>query len=85
MPLLNLSFNLDAEHLERVERLAAAKGLTVSQMVARLLQVVSQPAPHPSRLPPHTRSAVGMLPPLSDKAVDTILEEERMRKYGGGT
>ena len=85
MATLNLSLNLDDEQLHRVEHLAAARGMTVSQMVARLLHVVSQPAPDPNRLPPLTRSALGMLPPLSDQEVDRILEQERVRKYGGGT
>ena len=84
MATLNLSLNLDDEQLRRVEQLATARGMTISQMVARLLQVVSQPRPDPARLPPLTRAALGMLPPLSDAEVDGILDEERARNYGGG-
>jgi hypothetical protein len=84
MATLNLSLNLDDEQLRRVEHLAAARGMTISQMVARLLQVVSQPSRDPARLSPLTRSALGMLPPLGDAEVNGILDEERMRKYEGG-
>jgi hypothetical protein len=84
MPMVSLSFELDAEHLARVERLAAAKGVSLSQMVARLLRVVSAPPPDSSQLPPLTRNAIGILPPLSDEAVKQVLDEERMRKYGDG-
>ena len=86
MTTLNLSLNLDDEQLRRVEQLAAARGMTISQMVARLLlHVVSQPRSDPARLPPLTRAALGMLPALSDAEVDGIIDEERTRKYGGGS
>ena len=85
MTTLNLSLNLDDEQLRRVEQLAAARGMTISQMVARLLHVVSQPRPDPTRLPPLTRAALGMLPALSDAEVEGIVDAERTRKYGGGS
>jgi hypothetical protein len=56
--------------------------MTVSEMMARLLRVVSEPPLSRSDLPPLTRQALGMLPPMSDEQVEQILDEERMRKYG---
>jgi hypothetical protein len=82
MATATLTVTVDQELLERAERLAAARNTTVSEMVERLLRIVAQPPLLRSELPPVTRSALGMAPPLSDEEVERILDEERMRKYG---
>jgi hypothetical protein len=54
----------------------------VTEMLERLLRVVSQPPLMRSELPPLARSLLGFLPPMSDKDVERVLDEEQMRKYG---
>ena len=81
MPTLTVT--VDDDLLQRAERLAAARNMTVAEMVERLLRVVAQPPPRPEELPPNTRRAYGMLPRMSDEEVERVLDEERMRKYGG--
>ncbi len=80
--MATLTVTVDQELLDRAERLAAARKMTVSEMVERLLRIVVQPPLLKSELPPLTRSALGTLPPLSDEEASRILDEERMRKYG---
>ena len=77
-----LTIDVDDELLARAERLATARGMTVAEMLERLLRVVSQPPLMRSELPPLTRSLLGFLPPMTDKDVDRVIDEERMRKYG---
>jgi hypothetical protein len=81
--MATLTLTIDDDLLRRAELLAAAKHTTVPEMVERLLRVVAQPAPKPEELPPHTRRAYGMLPAIGDEEVERILDEDRMRKYGG--
>ncbi len=77
-----LTIEVADEVLSRAEQLAVAQGSTVAEMVERLLRIVTMPPTPRDRLPPLTRSALGMLPPLSDEEVERIIDEERMRKYG---
>ncbi len=81
MPALTLE--IDDELMARARELAVARKMTVEEMVERLLRVVAQPALRRSELPPFTRQALGMLPPMTDEEVERTLDEERMRKYGG--
>jgi hypothetical protein len=78
-----LSINVSDEQLARAERLAAARGITVEEMLERVFRVVSQPPLLRSDLPPLTRSMLGFLPPMTDEEVERVIDEERMRKYGG--
>ena len=77
-----LTISVSDELFARAEQLAAARGMTVPAMVERLLGIVAMPPMHPSELPPLTRSALGMLPPMSDEQVAKVIDEERTRKYG---
>jgi hypothetical protein len=66
----------------RARQLAAARKMTVSEMLERLLRVVAAPPLSRSELPPLTRQPFGMLPSMTDEEVTRMLDEERMRKYG---
>lgn len=66
----------------RAKALAASRNMSLAELVKRLLRVVSEPPPVRSQLPPQTREALGMLPPMTDEEVDKLLDEERDRKYG---
>ena len=50
----------------------------------RLIRVVTQGPLDPKDLPPLTRRAYGMASPMSDEEAERVLDEVRMRKYGGG-
>lgn len=65
----------------RAQRVAEARRTTVSAMVERLLRAVAAPPLKRDDLPPLTRQALGMLPPMSDERVSQVLDEERMRKF----
>jgi hypothetical protein len=77
-----LTIHVSEELLKRAEQLATARGMTVAKMVERLLDIIATPPARLDELPPLTRSALGMLPPMSDEEVDRTIDEERMRKYG---
>jgi hypothetical protein len=47
-----------------------------------LLRVAAQPPLPVADLPPLTRQASGLLPPMTDEQVKQTLEEERARKHG---
>ena len=79
--MTTFSVSVDEEILARAEQRAAAEGM--SEMVERFLRVLAQPPPTPEELPPLTRQAYGMLSPMTDAEVERILDEHRMRKYGG--
>jgi hypothetical protein len=78
----SVTINVSDELLVRAEQLAAARGMTVAEMLERLLRILAMSPPRRDDLPPLTRSALGMLPPMSDDDVKRIIDEERMRKYG---
>jgi antitoxin component of RelBE/YafQ-DinJ toxin-antitoxin module len=82
MATTNLTVTVDDDLLRRAEELASAQNMTVTKMIERLLRVVAQRAPLKNELPPVTRSALGMLPPLSNDEVKDILDEHRTQKYG---
>jgi len=77
-----LTIEVDEELMARARQLAAARGMSVSEMLQRLLRVVAQAPPNRSELPPLTRQSQGMLPPMTDEQVKEALDEHRMRKYG---
>jgi hypothetical protein len=76
-----LTIQVDDELLARATSLAAARQMTVQEMVQRLLHVIAMPRLRTEDLPPLTRQAFGMLPPMTDNEVDAVLDEERTRKY----
>lgn len=66
----------------RAKALAASRKMSLAEMVKRLLRVVSEPPLDRRELPPQTREALGLLPPMTDEEVEKTLDEERVRKYG---
>ncbi len=58
--------------------------MTVEEMVERLLRVVAQAPPKPDELGPMTRALSGVAPAMTDAQVEQVLDEERLRKHGGG-
>jgi hypothetical protein len=81
MVTMNVTLKLEDELVTRAEALAAAKHMTVSQMLERLLRVAAEPL-KPEELPPITRSVAGMLPPMTDAEANQALDEAKERKYG---
>lgn len=84
MATLNVSLNVDDDLLARARTLAAARKMTVEEMLERLLRVVAQPPLLVSELPPNTRKSLGLLLPMSDKEVERVIHEERLSKYESG-
>lgn len=80
--MTTVTIEVDEELLTRAEQLAAARRMTVSQMLERLLRVIAEPPLPRDELPPVTRQALGMLPPMTDEQVRQAPDEARMRKYG---
>ncbi len=70
--MTTMTIELDDETLDRIKQLAAFRKLSVPDMVRRLLDV--RLAPPPQDLGP---------PPMTDEEVERVLDERRMRKYGG--
>jgi Family of unknown function (DUF6364) len=73
-----LNLRIDEALIEKAKRLAAAKGMSVSKMVARLIEVMPETEgrnENQAELDPWTRSLVGILnsdgtnPPLNDEQV----------------
>lgn len=79
--MTTMTIELDDETLDRIKQLAAFRKLSVPDMVRRLLDV--RLAPPPQDLGPHTLAATGVAPPMTDEEVERVLDERRMRKYGG--
>jgi hypothetical protein len=77
-----LTIEIDDDLLARARQLAAARSMSVPEMVQRLLRVVAEPPLQHGDLPPITRQAAGMLPPMTDEQVRETLDERRARKYG---
>lgn len=73
---------VDDDLFARASQLAAARNMTVAAMLERLLQVAAAPPPQKGDLPPLTRRAVGMAPPMTDEEVAQVLDEQRMGKTG---
>jgi antitoxin component of RelBE/YafQ-DinJ toxin-antitoxin module len=80
--MTTLTIEVDDDLLARARQLAAARSMSVSEMVRRLLSVIAQPPLHHQELPPLTRQAAGMLPTMTDEQVRETLEECRARKHG---
>ena len=77
-----LTIEVDDDLFARARQLAAARKMTIAEMLEPLLRVAAGAPLTASELPPVTRQALGMLPPMTDEQVDRVLDEERMRKYG---
>ncbi len=80
--MATLTIQVDDDLLPRAGQLAAARKMTISEMLERLLRVIAQPPPHPSDLPPLTRQALGMLAPMTDEQVRQALDEARAQRFG---
>jgi predicted transcriptional regulator len=80
--MTTLTLELDDALLARAAKLAAARKMSVSEMIERLVRVVAQPPLSKDQLPPLTRQAAGMLPLMSDEEVERALNEVRSEKYG---
>lgn len=80
--MTTLTIQVDDELLVRARQLAAARKMTVAEMLERLLRVVAAPPLNRDDLPPATRQALGMLPSMTDEEALQALDEERIRKYG---
>ncbi len=76
-----VTIELDDDLFSRARQIADDRKMTVSAMLERLLRVAAAPPLHRNELPPLTRQALGMLPPMTDEQVEQVLDEERMRKY----
>ncbi len=80
--MTTVTIEVDDDLFARVRRMAEVRRMTVSEMLERLLRVAAAPPLQPSELPPLTRQALGMLPPMSDEQAERVLDEERTRKHG---
>ena len=80
--MATVTLNVDETLLARAEELARARQTTVAEMIERMLRVMTQSPLRPEELPPITRSASGLLPPMTDQEVDEAIDEYRSRKYG---
>ena len=80
--MTSLTLQVDDELMARARELAAARQMTVEEMLQRLLHVVAQAPLRRSELPPNLRSALGMLPSMTDEEVEQTLDEARMDKHG---
>jgi hypothetical protein len=77
-----LTIEVDDDLYARARQLAAARKMTVAEMLERLLRVAADRPPAKSELPPITRQVVGLLPSMTDEEAERVLEEERTRKFG---
>jgi len=80
--MTTLTIEVDDDLLARARELAAARNMTVAEMLQRLLRTAAAPPLRRDDLPQLTRQALGMLPPMTDEQADHILDEQRSRKYG---
>ena len=80
--MTTVTIEVDDDLFARARRMAEVRKMTVSEMLERLLRVAAAPPLQPSELPPLTRQALGMLPPMTDEQVERILDEQRTRKHG---
>lgn len=81
--MTTFTIELDDTVFARLRKLAAAQNVSVSQMAQRLLDVRVALPVEEDALGPLTRAASGIAPPMTDQDVQHVLEEERMRTYGG--
>ena len=80
--MTTVTIEVDDDLFARARQIAEVRKTTIAEMLERLLRVAAAPPLQRSELPPLTRQALGMLPPMSDEQVERVLDEERMRKYG---
>jgi hypothetical protein len=80
MPAVTLQ--VDDQLFARARELAAARHITVEQMLERLLHVRAQPPLRNDELSPNVRNVAGILPPMTDEEVRRALDEHKVRKYG---
>ena len=88
---IKLTLRIDEALIEKVKRLAAAKGMSVSKMVAHLIEVMpeseEQNESREQDLDPWTRSLIGMLntdgtnPPPTDEQVKEQYYQYLEEKY----
>jgi len=78
----SVTIQVEDDLLARARELAAARKMTVAEMLERLLSVIAAPPLDRDKLPPLTRQALGMLPTMNDDEVQRALDDERMRKHG---
>lgn len=86
-----LTLRIDEALIEKAKRLAAAKGMSVSKMFARLIEVMPESEgwdeSQAQDLDPWTRSLIGMLntdgtnPPLTDEQVKEQRYQYLEEKY----
>jgi hypothetical protein len=77
-----VTIEVDDDLFARATQLAAARKMSVPDMLGRLLRVAAGSPLEPRAIPPLTRQALGMLPAMSDEQVERLLDEERVRKFG---
>jgi len=80
--MITVMIQLDDDLAARARELAEARSISVPEMLHRLLRAAVQPPLRSDELPPLTRQAHGMLPPMTDEQVKAALDERRVRKYG---
>jgi hypothetical protein len=80
--MTTLTIEVDDDLLARARQLAAARGMSLSEMLQRLLGVLAQAPLHRDDLPPLTRQSLATLPPMTDEQVERALDERRAHKYG---
>ena len=78
----SVTIQVEDDLFARARELAAARKMTVAEMLQRLLHVVAAPSLNRNELPPLTRQALGLLPPMTDEEVHRVLDDERERKHG---
>jgi len=78
--MTTVTIEVDDELFAGARQVAEFRRMTVSTMLERLLRVAAAPPLRRSELPPLTRQALGMLPPMTDEQVKRVLDEERIRK-----
>ena len=79
--MTTVTIEVDDDLFARARRMAEVREMTVSEMLERLLRAAAAPPFEHSELPPLTRQALGMLPPMTDEQVERLLDEERTRKH----
>ena len=79
--MTTVTIDVDDELYSRAQQLAEARKISVAEMLERMLRVAAAPPLDRSKLPPLTRRALGMSPPMTDEEVRQTLEEEILRKH----
>jgi hypothetical protein len=80
--MTTVTIEVDDDLLARARELATARSISVTEVFQRLLREAIQPPLRREDLPPLTRQAQGILPPMSDEQAKDALDEHRTRKYG---